>query len=44
LNLAKRILPENIEEAQKVSKDEMLMIYRDLFRASGIWQYPGLQR
>jgi tetratricopeptide (TPR) repeat protein len=34
----------SIEEAHKVSKDEMLVIYRDLFRVSGIWQYPGLQR
>ncbi|WP_343046491.1 YdcF family protein [[Anoxybacillus] calidus] len=33
-----------IEEAHKVTKDEMLVIYRDLFRVSGIWQYPGLQR
>jgi tetratricopeptide (TPR) repeat protein len=34
----------SIEEAHKVTKDEMLVIYRDLFRVSGIWQYPGLQR
>ncbi|QGQ44849.1 YdcF family protein [Metabacillus sediminilitoris] len=34
----------SIEEAQKVSKDEILVIYRDLLRTSGIWQYPGLQR
>lgn len=34
----------SIEEAQKVSKDEVLVIYRDLLRTSGIWQYPGLQR
>ncbi|WNS79201.1 ElyC/SanA/YdcF family protein [Domibacillus sp. DTU_2020_1001157_1_SI_ALB_TIR_016] len=34
----------SIEEAHKVSKDEILVIYRDLFRTSGIWQYPGLQR
>ncbi|MEH7886938.1 ElyC/SanA/YdcF family protein [Bacillus sp. JJ1609] len=34
----------SVEEAQKVSKDEIFVIYRDLFRASGIWQYPGLQR
>jgi tetratricopeptide (TPR) repeat protein len=33
-----------IEEAHKVTKDEMLVIYLDLFRVSGIWQYPGLQR
>ena len=34
----------SIEEAHKVSKDEEFVIYRDLFRVSGIWQYPGLQR
>jgi tetratricopeptide (TPR) repeat protein len=34
----------SVEEAQKVSKDEIFVIYRDLFRTSGIWQYPGLQR
>jgi tetratricopeptide (TPR) repeat protein len=34
----------SIEEAHKVTKDETLVIYRDLFRVSGIWQYPGLQR
>jgi hypothetical protein len=34
----------SVEEAQKVSKDEIFVIYRDLFRASGIWQYPQLQR
>lgn len=33
-----------IEDAQKVSKDETFVIYRDLFRVSGIWQYPGIQR
>ncbi|MFF2445595.1 ElyC/SanA/YdcF family protein [Neobacillus sp. NPDC058068] len=33
-----------IEEAHKVTKDEILVIYRDLLRASGIWQYPGIQR
>jgi hypothetical protein len=33
----------SIEEAQKVTKDEILIIYRDLFRVSGIWQYPGIQ-
>jgi vancomycin permeability regulator SanA len=33
-----------LEEAQKVTKDEKLVIYRDLFRTSGIWQYPELQR
>jgi tetratricopeptide (TPR) repeat protein len=34
----------SLEEAHKVSKDEILVIYRDLIRTSGIWQYPGLQR
>lgn len=34
----------SLAEAQKVPKDEKLVIYRDLFRTSGIWQYPGLQR
>ena len=34
----------SIEEAHKVTKDETLVIYRDLLRASGIWQYPGMQR
>jgi hypothetical protein len=33
-----------LAEAQKVPNDEKLVIYRDLFRTSGIWQYPGLQR
>src|SRR5690625_1036752 len=35
---------ENDEEMNKVSKDEELVIYRDLIRATGIWQFPGLQR
>jgi tetratricopeptide (TPR) repeat protein len=34
----------SIEEAQKVTKDEIMVIYRDLLRATGIWQYPGKQR
>lgn len=34
----------SLEEAHKVTKDELLVIYRDLLRTSGIWQYPGLQR
>lgn len=33
-----------IEDAHKVTMDETLVIYRDLFRTSGIWQYPGMQR
>jgi hypothetical protein len=31
-------------EAHKVTNDELLMIYRDLLKTSGIWQYPGLKR
>jgi uncharacterized SAM-binding protein YcdF (DUF218 family) len=34
----------SIEEAQKVTKDERMVIYRDLLRTSGIWQYPNMQR
>ncbi|WP_066074160.1 YdcF family protein [Neobacillus soli] len=33
-----------IEEAHKVTKDETLVIYRDLIRSFGIWQYPDKQR
>ncbi|WP_134685026.1 YdcF family protein [Brevibacillus migulae] len=33
-----------LEEAQTVTKDEKLVVYRDLFRAAGIWQFPGVQR
>lgn len=33
-----------LEEAQKVTKDEKMVVYRDLLRTSGIWQYPELQR
>ncbi|WP_411843119.1 ElyC/SanA/YdcF family protein [Salinicoccus sp. HZC-1] len=32
------------EEAQEFGKDEEIVVYRDLIRASGIWSYPGLQR
>lgn len=32
------------EEAQEVSAEEEMVIYRDLVRTSGIWQFPGLQR
>lgn len=35
---------ESNEEAGNVSKDEELVIYRDLIRATGIWQFPGAQR
>ncbi|WHY86032.1 ElyC/SanA/YdcF family protein [Neobacillus novalis] len=34
----------SIKEAHNVTKDEMLVIYRDLMRAFGVWQYPGKQR
>ncbi|MBM7599138.1 tetratricopeptide (TPR) repeat protein [Virgibacillus halotolerans] len=32
------------DEVKEVSQDEELVIYRDLVRASGIWQFPGMQR
>lgn len=35
---------KNEEEAMKVDTNEKLVIYRDLFRVSGIWAYPGIQR
>ena len=35
---------DNEEEAEKATKEEELVIYRDLIRASGIWQFPGMQR
>lgn len=31
-------------EAMTVSQNELLVIYRDLFRVSDIWAYPGIQR
>jgi tetratricopeptide (TPR) repeat protein len=34
----------SIEEAHNITKDETMVIYRDLMRASGIWQYPEKQR
>jgi uncharacterized SAM-binding protein YcdF (DUF218 family) len=34
----------SIEEAHNVTKDETMVIYRDLMRATGVWQYPGKQR
>jgi tetratricopeptide (TPR) repeat protein len=34
----------SIEEAQNVTKDETMVIYRDLMRATGVWQYPDKQR
>lgn len=35
---------DSVEEAQKVSQSEHLVVYRDLMRTSGIWAYPGIQR
>jgi tetratricopeptide (TPR) repeat protein len=34
----------SMEEAQRVTKEERMVIYRDLLRTSGIWQYPEMQR
>ena len=34
----------NLDEAAKLTKDERLVVYRDLVRVSGIWAYPGLQQ
>lgn len=34
----------SLEEAAKVSKDEKMVIYRDLMRVSGLWAYPGIQQ
>ncbi|MEG0069966.1 MAG: ElyC/SanA/YdcF family protein [Cetobacterium sp.] len=33
-----------VQEAQKVSEAEKLVVYRDLIRTSGIWAYPGIQQ
>lgn len=35
---------KNEKDAVKVDTNEKLVIYRDLFRVSGIWAYPGIQR
>ena len=35
---------KSMDEAMNVGETEMLVIYRDLFRVSGIWAYPGIQR
>ena len=35
---------KTMDEAMTVSQNELLVIYRDLFRVSGIWAYPGIQR
>jgi uncharacterized SAM-binding protein YcdF (DUF218 family) len=34
----------SVEEAAKVSKDERMVVYRDLMRVSGLWAYPGIQQ
>lgn len=34
----------SIEEAQKVSEQERVVVYRDLMRTSGIWAFPGIQQ
>ena len=34
----------SLEEAQKISEQERVVIYRDLMRASGIWAFPGIQQ
>ncbi|MDJ1158600.1 YdcF family protein [Chelatococcus sp. SYSU_G07232] len=34
----------SVEEAARVTKDERLVVYRDLMRVSGLWAYPGLQQ
>ena len=35
---------KTMDEAMVVGQNELLVIYRDLFRVSGIWAYPGIQR
>lgn len=34
----------SVEEAAKLTRDERLVVYRDLLRVSGFWAYPGLQQ
>jgi hypothetical protein len=34
----------SVEEAQKVTEQERVVIYRDLMRTSGIWAFPGIQQ
>ncbi|OQR53342.1 YdcF family protein [Bacillus sp. CDB3] len=34
----------SLEKTNHISKDELLKVYRDLFRASGIWIFPEMQR
>ncbi|WP_062108798.1 YdcF family protein [Bacillus niameyensis] len=38
------IVYADIEQEDEVTEKEELAIYRDLIRASGIWQFPGLKR
>jgi uncharacterized SAM-binding protein YcdF (DUF218 family) len=33
-----------LEQAAQVSREERLVVYRDLMRVSGLWAYPGLQQ
>lgn len=35
---------DNQDQAQKVTEEEEMVIYRDFLRTSGIWQFPSLQR
>ena len=35
---------KTLNDAMKVEETETLVIFRDLFRVSGIWAYPGIQR
>ncbi len=35
---------DSIEEAEKVSEKEYMVVYRDTLRGSGLWNYPGIQR
>lgn len=32
------------KEMNKFPKDEEMVVYRDLMRASGVWSFPGMQR
>ncbi|HJO94673.1 MAG TPA: ElyC/SanA/YdcF family protein [Victivallales bacterium] len=34
----------SLKQAYKVTKEEKLVIFRDLLRTSGIWAYPGIQQ
>jgi uncharacterized SAM-binding protein YcdF (DUF218 family) len=35
---------DSVEEAMEVTPKEYMVVYRDTMRASGIWNYPGIQR